>query len=128
MISYADNISYMNGLLSTHDKNRSYTQNKTYFSFSINKISLFGKKTSIGLSPSIENRVFSSAIIRSSCNYTHWPIPTVKCLLCWFERATTPWNRWRIIKRTQNTQWTNPNQTPRKFVNFWFLIILIIYL
>ena len=52
----------MNGLLSTYDKNRSYTQNKTYFSFSINKVSLLGKKISVGLSPSIENRVFPSNI------------------------------------------------------------------
>ena len=62
MISYADNISYLNGLLSTSDKDRSFRQDKTYFSTSINKFSLFGRKTSIGTLFTIEDRVFSSDI------------------------------------------------------------------
>jgi len=62
MISHANNISYLDGLLSTIGKDRSFDQGKTYFSISANKFPLFGKNVSTGILLSIENRVFSSDI------------------------------------------------------------------
>ena len=62
IISDAENISYKNGLISTSNRNRSYSQGRTTVSFSIQKFLLFGKKTSIGVSSSTESRIFSSKI------------------------------------------------------------------
>ena len=60
MKSQADNIAYMNGLLSTSDKDRSYEQEKLYVSFSIQKFYLFGRKMSMGFYSNLESRNFSS--------------------------------------------------------------------
>ena len=81
MISEADNISYLNGLVSTSNKDRGFVQGKTYASFSINNFFLFNKKTSLGTLYSLESRSFSSDIesdvlhfsrMHEDSNITYW--------------------------------------------------------
>ena len=62
MMSDANNISYLNGLVSTANKDRSYKQSITFLSLSAQKFSLLGTKTSVGITQSMENRTFSSTI------------------------------------------------------------------
>ena len=69
MQSYADNVSYMNGLLSTSDKDRSYNQERFSIAFSIQKISLFNQKISTGIYSNFESRNFSSNIEDDKLHY-----------------------------------------------------------
>jgi len=62
MSSEANNISFMNGLLSTVDKDRGYVQEKIYSSVSFSKFQFFGRKISAGIYSSIESRDFSSKL------------------------------------------------------------------
>ena len=81
MKSEADNISYMNGLLSTDDKDRSYVQDKVYTSFSISDVYFLGKKISTGIYSSFESRDFTSDLeedrlhfkrSHNDVNLTYW--------------------------------------------------------
>jgi len=62
MHSTADNISYRNGLLSTKNKDRSYTQYKIYSSFSVQNFYFLGRKISSGFYSVYERREFSSSL------------------------------------------------------------------
>ena len=69
MNSTADNISFMNGMHSTADKDRSYIQNKLYMSFSIQKFYLLNRKISCGVYSSYEMREFSSSLVNDKLHF-----------------------------------------------------------
>ena len=69
MSSTADNISFMNGMISTFDKDRSYIQDKFYASFSIQKFYLLNRKMSFGVYSSYEMREFSSSLVSDKLHF-----------------------------------------------------------
>ena len=69
MNSTADNISFMNGMFSTIDKDRSYIQNKLYMSFSIQKFYLLNRGISCGVYSSYEMREFSSSLVNDKLHF-----------------------------------------------------------
>ena len=69
MRSIADNISYMNGLVSTDDKDRGYVQDKIYTSFSMQKAQFLGQNISFGIYSSYENREFLSILPGDKLHY-----------------------------------------------------------
>ena len=71
MGSIANNISYMNGLLSTADKDRGYNQHKLYVAFSIQKFRLLNFKSlySCGIYAAYESREFLSLLEQDKLHF-----------------------------------------------------------